>query len=123
MISVLYLSNGVTLIGEVKSEMGPILVVKNPVEINIKFMEDESEMVYGKSFLPYLNKDTVVLNRHLILAYGEPTESLASYYNGLVEGSELEDKEMSADELQEHLDASDEEEPSLYVRPTSNTIH
>jgi hypothetical protein len=123
MISVLYLSNGVTLIGEVRHEMGPVLIVRNPVEINVKNSEEDADIIYGKSFLPFLNKDTVVLNRHLVLAYGEPTESLAKYYNGLVEGSELEDKEMSETELQEHLDASDEEESSLYIKPTSNTIH
>lgn len=122
MVSVLYLSNGVTLVGEVRTELGPMLIVKNPVEIMIKVMENDTEMVFGKSFLPFLNKDTVVLNRHLILAYGEPTESLLKYYNSLNEGAELEDKEMSESELQEHLDADDQETVAVIRKPT-DTVH
>jgi hypothetical protein len=115
-VSVIHMSTGSTIVSEVH-EVGPILIAKNPIAITIRTMEDDTEMVYGYSFLPYMEKETMAINRHHVVAIGVPNDSLLKYYNNMIEGMKREENEASI------VESAEEETDSFYHDMINNTIH
>ena len=108
MATILHLSDGTTIMGEIEESSSgkKALTLKNPIEIIMSMSSEESYVFYGRLWMPFVDQQQITLNADHVIAFGTPTEKVMKYYSKLIaEPEEQEEKaQLDSEDLSEAVE-------------------
>ena len=119
MNSIIKLSNGETIVGEIVHQDDKTTSVVEPLALAMEENENGRPMMIAMSWVPLTKKINMVnLNTIHVVAIFECDEYLDKYYQNSLEilrGNEIEEGEIDLDELEDEL--------AIPLQTSANTVH